>query len=181
MGVVRHFFFGFGWKAHSYCIRANLCRCIGFEDDSDFSDWQRIGLCIRWESNPLMKFSFSLALFTAFFLASCAEEPPQRSQQRVASYPPPPSQQYPPPQQPFNPNGPVQPSGAPQVESAPSPPPPAAPTKVAKGDYPYGIPVPGKPHLVESPYSPGKYVDVEGFPPGTEVKDPYTDKIFLVP
>jgi hypothetical protein len=46
---------------------------------------------------------------------------------------------------------------------------------------PEGIPVPGKPHLVESPYSPGKYVDVEGFPPGTEVKDPYTDKIFLVP
>ena len=43
------------------------------------------------------------------------------------------------------------------------------------------IPVPGKPHLVESPYSPGKYIDVEGFPPGTEVKDPYTDKIFLVP
>src|SRR4029453_927559 len=60
-------------------------------------------------------------------------------------------------------------------------PPPAAPTKIAKGDYPYGIPVPGKPHLVESPYSPGKYIDVEGFPPGTEVKDPYTDKIFLVP
>jgi len=57
----------------------------------------------------------------------------------------------------------------------------APPTKVAKGDYPYGIPVPGKPHLVESPYSPGKYIDVEGFPPGTEVKDPYTDKIFLVP
>ena len=108
---------------------------------------------------PLMKFSLYLALFTAFFVASCAEEPPQ---------------------QPFNPNGPVQPPGTPQA-AAPSPPPPAAPTKVAKGDYPYGIPVPGKPHLVESPYSPGKYVDVEGFPPGTEVKDPYTDKIFLVP
>jgi hypothetical protein len=52
---------------------------------------------------------------------------------------------------------------------------------VAKGDYPYGIPVPGKKDLVESPYSPGKYIDVAGFPPGTEVKDPYTDKIFLVP
>ena len=67
------------------------------------------------------------------------------------------------------------------VETAASTPPAAASTKVAKEDYPYGIPVPGKPHLVESPYSPGKYVDVEGFPPGTEVKDPYTDKIFLVP
>ncbi len=124
-----------------------------------------------------MKFSLSLALFTAFFVASCAEEPPQRPPQRVATR----TQEYPPPQQPFNPNGPVQPTGAPQAETAPSPPPTAAPTKVAKGDYPYGIPVPGKPHLVESPYSPGKYVDVEGFPPGTEVKDPYTDKIFLVP
>ncbi len=51
--------------------------------------------------------------------------------------------------------------------------------KPAKGDYPYGIPVPGKPHVVESPFSPGKYIDVEGFPPGTEVKDPYTGKIFL--
>jgi hypothetical protein len=129
-----------------------------------------------------MKFSLSLALFTAFFVASCAEEPPQRPPQRVATYSAPQTPQYPPPQQPFNPNGPAQPPpGAPQTVTAPSPPPPAAPTKVAKGDYPYGIPVPGKPHLVESPYSPGKYVDVEGFPPGTEVKDPYTDKIFLVP
>ena len=57
----------------------------------------------------------------------------------------------------------------------------AVPTKVAKGDYPYGIPVPGQRHLVESCYLPGKYIDVEGFPPGTTVKDPYTDKIFVVP
>ena len=100
----------------------------------------------------------------------------------MANYPPNQTQEYPPPQQPFNPNGPAQPTGTPPVQAGPtSPPPAAAPTKVAKGDYPYGVPVPGKPHLVESPYSPGKYIDVEGFPPGTEVKDPYTDKIFLVP
>jgi hypothetical protein len=129
-----------------------------------------------------MKFSLSLALLTAFFVASCSEEPPpQRAGRRAANYPPSRTEEYPPPQQPFNPNGPVQPTGTPQAEAAASTPPPAAPTRVAKGDYPYGIPVPGKPHLVESPYSPGKYVDVEGFPPGTEVKDPYTDKIFLVP
>jgi hypothetical protein len=129
-----------------------------------------------------MKFSLSLALFAAFLLISCAEEPPPpTTRQRPAKYPATETAEYPPPQQPFNPNGPVQPSNAPPVETAPSPPPTAAPTKVAKGDYPYGIPVPGKPHLVESPYSPGKYIDVEGFPPGTEVKDPYTDKIFLVP
>jgi hypothetical protein len=131
-----------------------------------------------------MKFSLSLALLTGFFLASCSEEPPpQTARHRPARYPGQ-TAEYPPPQQPFNPNGPVQPSGSPPPQTvAVSTPPPAAapPTKVAKGDYPYGIPVPGKPHLVESPYSPGKYIDVEGFPPGTEVKDPYTDKIFLVP
>ena len=129
-----------------------------------------------------MKFQLSLALLTTFFVASCSEEPQPPPRHRVANYPPSRTEEYPPPQQPFNPNGPIQPTGTPpQTETAASPPPTAAPTKVAKGDYPYGIPVPGKPHLVESPYSPGKYVDVEGFPPGTEVKDPYTDKIFLVP
>jgi hypothetical protein len=129
-----------------------------------------------------MKFSLSLALFAVFLLISCAEEPPPpTARQRPARYPATETAEYPPQQQPFNPNGPVQPSSTPPVETAASPPPTAAPTKVAKGDYPYGIPVPGKPHLVESPYSPGKYIDVEGFPPGTEVKDPYTDKIFLVP
>jgi hypothetical protein len=132
----------------------------------------------------MMKFSFPLAVLASFFLASCAEEPPPPTAEhrRVATYGPTETQEYPPPQQPFNPNGPVQPMGTPPPQVATSPPPAAAPpTKVAKGDYPYGIPVPGKPHLVESPYSPGKYIDVEGFPPGTEVKDPYTDKIFLVP
>jgi len=131
-----------------------------------------------------MKFSLSLALFAAFVLASCSEEPPPPTTRHNPARYPAQTAEYPPPQQPFNPNGPVQPTGTPPTESVPppsTPPPPAAPTKVAKGDYPYGIPVPGKPHLVESPYSPGKYIDVEGFPPGTEVKDPYTDKIFLVP
>jgi hypothetical protein len=148
-----------------------------------FSDWQRVGMQIRLAQHfQFMKLSLSLALLTAFFISSCSEEPPpQPARHRAASYPPPGTAEYPPSQQPFNPNGPVQPQAAPREESAASPVPTAAPTKVAKGDYPYGIPVPGKPHLVESPFSPGKYVDVEGFPPGTEVKDPYTDKIFLVP
>jgi len=131
-----------------------------------------------------MKFSFSLALLACFLLASCSEEPPPpTARHRAARYPSTQTAEYPPQQQPFNPNGPVQPTSTPPAETVASSPPPTAapPTKVAKGDYPYGIPVPGKPHLVESPYSPGKYIDVEGFPPGTEVKDPYTDKIFLVP
>ena len=46
----------------------------------------------------------------------------------------------------------------------------------------YGTPVPGKQGLVTSPFSPDNgYIDVRSFPPGTEVKDPYTGKIFLTP
>jgi hypothetical protein len=114
-----------------------------------------------------------------FLTSSCSdvEEPPSRVRPRVARYP---AQEYPPQQQPFNPNAPPQPENvAPQEPAAPAP--TAVATQAQKGDHPYGIPVPGKPHVVESPFSPGKYVDVEGFPPGTEVKDPYTQKIFLVP
>jgi len=46
----------------------------------------------------------------------------------------------------------------------------------------YGTPEPGKPDLVISPFAPESgYVDVTGFPPGSEVEDPYTGKIFLTP
>lgn len=49
-------------------------------------------------------------------------------------------------------------------------------------DIPYGIPVPGRDGFVTSPWSPNQgYVDVRGFPSGTEVKDPYTGKVFLTP
>ena len=57
-----------------------------------------------------------------------------------------------------------------------------AATKNRKGDLPYGIPVPGKQGLVTSPFSPDSgYIDVRSFPPGTEVRDPYTGKSFLTP
>jgi len=58
----------------------------------------------------------------------------------------------------------------------------APPIKNSKRDVPYGIPVPNKPGFVTSPYNPkAGYVDVRGFPSGTEVKDPYSGKIFLTP
>jgi len=58
----------------------------------------------------------------------------------------------------------------------------AAPAEKAKGDMPYGIPVPGQKGTVTSPYLPeGNYIDVSAFVPGSAVKDPYTGKIFLVP
>jgi hypothetical protein len=81
-------------------------------------------------------------------------------------------------------------------QTSPSPTPVPAPpnpnnVRVAKAtaarknrnsDLPYGIPVPGKQGLVTSPFSPDSgYIDVRSFPPGTEVKDPYTGKSFLTP
>ena len=91
------------------------------------------------------------------------------------------------------------PSGASDTsnnQTSPSPTPVPAPpnpnnVRVAKAtaarrnrnsDLPYGIPVPGKQGLVTSPFSPDSgYIDVRSFPPGTEVKDPYTGKTFLTP
>lgn len=40
---------------------------------------------------------------------------------------------------------------------------------------------PGKNNIVESPFTPGQQIDVEGYPPGAVVKDPYTKKLFMVP
>jgi hypothetical protein len=42
--------------------------------------------------------------------------------------------------------------------------------------------VPGKPGYVFSPFdTKGRYIDVRGYPPGSKAKDPWTDKIFIVP
>jgi hypothetical protein len=46
---------------------------------------------------------------------------------------------------------------------------------------PYGSPVPDKAGFVYSPYDSKFLIDVRGFPPGTEVTDPNTNKRFKVP
>ena len=49
-------------------------------------------------------------------------------------------------------------------------------------NFPTAQAVPGKSGYVFSPFdTEGRYVDVSGFASGTKVKDPWTDKIFLVP
>ena len=126
-----------------------------------------------------MKISLSLAILSAFAIMSCEEEPPVRKH-RPAHYPSS-TTQYPPQPQPFNPeNQPPPPPDNVVAEQSPTPAATAAPvTKTTKGDIPYGIPVPNKPGFVTSPYAPNQgYVDVRGFPPGTEVKDPVHEQDF---
>jgi hypothetical protein len=48
--------------------------------------------------------------------------------------------------------------------------------------FPTAKAVPGKPGYVFSPFdTKGRYIDVRGYPPGSKAKDPWTDKIFIVP
>ena len=59
-----------------------------------------------------------------------------------------------------------------------------APTgaNVASSQFPVAKAVPGKPGLVFNPFNPnGGYTDVSGYAPGSKVKDPDSQKIFVVP
>jgi hypothetical protein len=52
----------------------------------------------------------------------------------------------------------------------------------SQANFPTAKAVPDKPGYVFSPFDKdGRYVDVSGYAPGTKVKDPWTDKIFVVP
>jgi hypothetical protein len=63
----------------------------------------------------------------------------------------------------------VAPSSSPAVEQRQS-------------SLPKGRPVRDKPGFVTSPYGKStEFIDVRGYPSGTEVKDPYTGKVFQVP
>jgi hypothetical protein len=69
-----------------------------------------------------------------------------------------------------------------QQKGKPNPVKPNRPTPANLAQYPHGIPVPGKPGFVKSPYAPSKgYVDVRRYRTGAGVKCPFTGKTFIVP
>ena len=59
---------------------------------------------------------------------------------------------------------------------------PAPTPQEPPADMPKGVIVPDKPGFVRSPFAPGNgFIDVRGFPPGTQVRCPLTGKTFLIP
>jgi hypothetical protein len=59
---------------------------------------------------------------------------------------------------------------------------PAPRTSSAQLEFPTAKAVPDKPGYVVSPFDAGgRYVDISGYASGSKVKDPWTDKIFIVP
>lgn len=60
-------------------------------------------------------------------------------------------------------------------------PPPTEKKTSQDSSLPYGKPVPRKPGFVSSPFDAKFIIDVRGFPPGTLVNDPNTNKPFRVP
>src|SRR5438067_12855511 len=99
-----------------------------------------------------MKLWLSVALLTAFYLSACTgeETPPAGARRTAARYPAETGVENQPTQQPFNPNAP--PENTETAAQPPAPPPTGvAPSKAAKGDYPYGTPVTVKPGFVKAP------------------------------
>ena len=59
---------------------------------------------------------------------------------------------------------------------------PSSQTSASTTQFPVAKPVPDKPGLVFNPFNAGGgYIDVSGYAPGSKVKDPTTQKIFIVP
>ncbi len=89
-----------------------------------------------------------------------------------------------------NRSGKVETSASPTATPSPTPTPEEVVRRAAlvtektdlRRDLPYAIPVANRPGFVTSPYAPTQgMVDVRGIQGGTQVKDPFTGKVFLTP
>lgn len=139
---------------------------------------------------PMKQLPLFLPLLTILFLAGCADTETPHPKKKSTAVSQSSDSQFTTDAAATNattlPDGSLSDTNTPAANSVANPSNPfATPTPVpaaAPRDLPYGTPVPGKPGFVTSPHSASAgYVDVRGFPPGSEVKDPYSGKIFLVP
>ncbi|HEY2573826.1 MAG TPA: hypothetical protein VGH65_07145 [Verrucomicrobiaceae bacterium] len=142
-------------------------------------------------NSSLLRIAFTAI---AAVLASCESTPSNKKE--TAPQPPPGPNRY----LQDDSVGPQRPADNPDADkpqapgdTPPTPPPPktetapvssgnASPPAPPTNQYPYGKPVPGKKGFVTSPYDDkAGMIDVRDYAPGTKVRDPYTNKIFLVP
>jgi hypothetical protein len=73
-------------------------------------------------------------------------------------------------------------SSSPALKVTPSSSPSPLTSSSTEPMFPTAKAVPGKRGYVFSPFdTKGRYIDVSGYPPGSKAKDPWTDKIFIVP
>jgi hypothetical protein len=134
------------------------------------------------------------ALVTAGLLTGCGSSPDRQEQAAATVYEgrpvevlPPESRTRPPP--PSREQTVTAPPPATEREAETQPPPMATPRATPRvsinntaPQFPVAKPVPGKAGFVYSPFeSNGTMIDVTGYSSGTKVKDPGTNKIFIVP
>ena len=135
---------------------------------------------MNWKSAPI-----ALLVFVAFGLAGCRMlTAPVRYVFHSPESTPAPNTDITNPGRPLPPPSPT-PRIASRKSTAKSPgatPKPVASKAATAAQFPTAKPVPGKPGLVFNPFKAnGAYIDVSGYAPGSKVKDPDSQKIFVVP